>query len=78
MFSELLTELDLSDIEAENRGRSEQEKRIACLRKWKTRNGSRAKYADLVGSALKGGMLSNAEAICRTLLGNDSGNTDSE
>ena len=68
VFFELLAPTDVSDIDAENVGRSEQEKRVACLRKWKSRYGAEATYRVIVQSALKCGRVDNAEGICRQLL----------
>ena len=68
VFFELLAATDISDVDAENVGRSEQEKRVACLRKWKSRYGAEATYRVLVQSALKCGHVDNAEGICRQLL----------
>ena len=44
VFSELLPSIDISDIDAENFGQLEQEKRVACLRKWKSRVDVKATY----------------------------------
>ena len=68
VFFELLVPTDISDVDAENVGRSEQEKRVACLRKWKSRYGAEATYRVIVQSALKCGQVDNAECICRQLL----------
>ena len=68
VFFELLAPTDVSDIDAENVGRSEQEKRVACLRKWKSRYGAEATYRVIVQSALKCERVDNAEGICRQLL----------
>lgn len=68
VFTELLPPLDLNDIDAENRGMSEKEKRVASLHKWKSRYGTEATYRVLVQSVLKCGKVSNAEGICQQLL----------
>ena len=68
VFADLLSSLDLKDIDTENRGASEQEKRVASLRKWKSRNGADATYRVIIQSAIKCGHVDNAEAICRQLL----------
>ena len=68
VFTELLPSLDLNDIDAENRGLSEKEKRVACLRKWKSRYGAEATYRVIVQSVLKCGKVNSAEGICQQLL----------
>ena len=68
VFYDLLTPTDVSDVDAENVGRSEQEKRVACLRKWKSGYGADATYRVIVQSALNCGEVDNAEGICRQLL----------
>ena len=67
VFASLLTEVDLSDIDVENSGRSEQEKRIAALRKWKARNGQGATYEVLVRALLDIGKVDRAETLCGQL-----------
>ena len=62
-----LDQIDLDDVESENRGRSEQEKRLACLRKWKVRCGARATCGVIVNALLKNGNLEGAEGMCRHL-----------
>ena len=66
VFFDLLAPTDISDVDAENR--SEQEKRVACLRKWKSRNGAEATYRVIVQSVVKCGHVDSAEAICKQLL----------
>ena len=68
VFSYLLSPIDLDDVESENSGRSEQEKRLDCLRKWKARYGTQATYGGVVQSVLKSGSVNNAESMCRHLL----------
>ena len=68
VFASLLTEVDLDDIDLENSGRSEQEKRIAALRKWKARNGQGATYEVLVRALLNIGKVDQAETLCSQLL----------
>lgn len=65
IFSSLLNEVDLSDIDTENH--SEQEKRIAALRKWKARNGNGATYEVLVKTVLDSGEKGQAECMCQYL-----------
>ena len=67
IFSYLLGQIDLDDVESENSGRSEQEKRLACLRKWKVRCGARATCGVIVNALLKNGNLEGAEGMCRHL-----------
>ena len=70
IFCGLLTDVELNDVEAENH--SEQEKRVACLRKWKAKNGERATYRVLVQAAVNNERLSKAEEMCRRLAEADS------
>ena len=66
VFFEMLTPTDITDVDAENR--SEQEKRVACLRKWKSMRGAEATYRVIIQSVVKCGHVDKAEAICRQLL----------
>ena len=66
VFHDLLAPTDISDVDAENR--SEQEKRVACLRKWKSRNGAEATYRVIVQSVVNCGHVDKAEAICKQVL----------
>ena len=68
VFFELLAPTDISDVDAENVGRSEQEKRVASLRKWKSRYGAEATYRVIIQSVVKCGHVDKAEAMCRQLL----------
>ena len=72
VFCGLLTDVELNDVEAENAGRSEQEKRVACLRKWKAKNGTRATYGVLVQAAIDNERVAKAEEMCRSLAEADS------
>ena len=65
IFGSLLSELDLDDIDRENT--TEEEKRIAALRKWRDRNGSEATYKILVDTLLNRGERHQAESLCKTL-----------
>ena len=67
VFSSLLNEVDLDDIDQENQSRSEQEKRAAALRKWKARKGHGATYGVLLGAILDGGKVDQAELLCQLL-----------
>ena len=49
----LLGDKDLEDVEAENIGRSEQEERLASLRKWKASCGNDATYAALMNAMVE-------------------------
>ena len=69
IFGSLLSELDLGDVDRENT--TEEEKRIAALRKWRARNGSEATYKILVDALLNRGERSQAESLCKTLAGPD-------
>jgi hypothetical protein len=64
VFSPLLSEVDLDDIDEENQSRSEQEKRVAALRKWKAREGRKATYGVLLGAMLDSGKVDQAELLC--------------
>ena len=66
VFHDLLAPTDISDVDTENR--SEQEKRVACLRKWKSRNGAEATYRVIVQSVVNCGHVDKAEAICKQVL----------
>ena len=65
IFGSLLSDLDLGDVDRENT--TEEEKRIAALRKWRDRNGSEATYEILVGALLNRGERHQAESLCKTL-----------
>ena len=73
VFSHLLSPVDLDDVESENVGRSAEEKRLGCLRKWKARHGSEATFKVIVQAVLLSGYVDNAEAICRQLLPQQTG-----
>ena len=64
-FGSLLSQIDLGDVDRENT--TEEEKRIAGLRKWKVRNGCEATYKILVDTLLNRGERSDAENICKIL-----------
>ena len=65
IFGSLLSELDLNDVDKENT--EEEEKRIAALRKWRARNGSKATYKVLVDTLLNRGQRYQAEYLCRKI-----------
>jgi hypothetical protein len=65
IFGSLLSDLDRSDVNKENT--TEEEKRIAALRKWKARNGSKATYKILIDVLLSKGERSQAESLCKIL-----------
>lgn len=65
VFSDLLAPIDLDDVDLECH--SEQEKRLGCLRKWKTRNGAKATVGTVVGSVLRNGSVDSAESMCRCI-----------
>ena len=67
VFSSLLSEVDLDDIDQEKQSRSEQEKRVAALRKWKARKGHEATYDSLVKAVLDHGKVDQAEMLCQLL-----------
>ena len=66
IFSSLLSEIDLSDVDRENH--DEEEKRIAALRKWKARDGDKATYEVLVDKLLESGERGQAELLCKLLI----------
>ena len=65
IFGSLLTEIDLDDVRREND--TEEERRLAALRKWKARNGDAATYEVLVNALLSKGEKHKAESL-RTVL----------
>ena len=65
IFGSLLSELDLGDVDRENT--TEEEKRIAALRKWRERKGHEATYKILVDALLNRGERYQAESLCKTL-----------
>ena len=66
IFGSLLSELDLGDVDKENT--TEEEKRIAALRKWRDRNGREATYKVLVDALLNRGQRYQAENLCGKIL----------
>ena len=65
VFSSLLSDVDLDDVDKENQ--SEQEKRVAALRKWKARSGREATYDILLEAILISGRMDQAELLCQLL-----------
>ena len=65
IFASLLSEIDLDDIRHDNS--TQNEKRVAALRKWKVRNGGAATYKVLVDALLNKGYRYDAESLCRYL-----------
>ena len=59
--------MDLDDIDEENQSRSEQEKRVAALRKWKAREGHKVTYGVLLGVLLDSSKVDQAELLCEQL-----------
>ena len=66
IFGSLLSELDLGDIDRNKP--TEEEKRMAALRKWRDMNGSEATYKVLVDALLSKGERYQAENLCRKIL----------
>ena len=66
IFGSLLSELDLGDVDRENL--TEEEKRIAALRKWRARNGRGATYKVIMDVLLNKGERYQAESLCKILL----------
>ena len=73
VFASLLSETDLNDIDSEQTGRSEQEKRLACLRKWKSRRGNGATFRAIIEAVLSTGNVDSAEALCQIIAGRKNG-----
>ena len=67
VFANLLSQTDLDDVDSEQTGRSEQEKRLACLKKWKSRRGNKANFRAVIGAALSSGNVRSAEALCQII-----------
>ena len=65
IFGSLLSTIDLGDIDRDKF--TEEEKRIAALRTWKARNGSKATYKILVDALLNRGERLDAENLCKIL-----------
>ena len=65
VFSSLLSDVDLDDVHRENV--SEEEKRVAALRKWKARNAHKATCGILVKAVLVHGKVDQAELLCQLL-----------
>ena len=66
IFGSLLSELDLGDIDRNKP--TEEEKRMAALRKWRDKNGSEATYKVLVDALLNRGERYQAENLCQKIL----------
>ena len=65
-----LSEVDAGDVDSESN--SGEERRIAALRKWKTRNGQQATYKLLVDALIRIQRVDTAEKLCH-LLADDKG-----
>ena len=65
-----LSDVDVGDIDSENN--SGEERRIAALRKWKTRNGQEATYKLLLDALISVQRVDKANGLCR-LLADDKG-----
>ena len=72
IFGSQLSEVDLDDIDRDKP--TEEERRIAALRKWKARKGCEATYEILVGVLLSKGERDQAESLCKILAGHLSDN----
>ena len=59
-----LSAIDIEDIDCK---RTEPEKRVETLRKWKQKYGFMAKYQTLIDVLLKTGNTSDAEKVCQLL-----------
>ena len=67
-----LTAIDIDDIDCK---KTEPEKRVETLQKWKKKFGFRAKFRMLVEILLESGNADNAEVVCRLLKQQDEGTT---
>ena len=65
-FDFLLTPMDIDDIIEENR--TENDRRVAALRRWRIRCGSEATYSALVSVILKNRDVERAEKLCQYVL----------
>ena len=65
VFSDLLCQTDMDDVDSE--GRSEREKRLGCLRKWRSRFGDGATFRAIIATVLSTGNVENAQALCRII-----------
>ena len=65
-----LSRTDIADIDCK---RTEPEKRVETLQKWKKTFGFRAKFRALVEILLKTGNVDHAEMVCRLLKQQDEG-----
>ena len=60
-----LTETAVSDLEREFK--TEEERRVGLLKKWKGRKGFEASYTSLIGALLEIDCRSDAEGVCKLL-----------
>ena len=67
VFADLLSPTDIDDVDSEQVGRSEQEKRLASLRKWRSRCGDKATFRAVIAAVLSSGNVDNAEGLCRII-----------
>ena len=67
VFADLLCQTDMDDVDSEQAGRSEKEKRLGCLRKWKSRCGEGATFRAIIAAVLSTGNVENAQALCRII-----------
>ena len=70
ILSSLLSKVDLSDVDTENRDRSEQQKGIAALHKWKARKGRKATKEGQVENKESGNGNEKSEKVvkCRSRI----------
>ena len=73
VFAYLLSQTDLDDVDSEQTGRSEQEKRLASLRKWKSKCGNGATFRAVIKAVLSTGNVGSAEALCQIVAGRKMG-----
>ena len=67
VFAGLLCQTDMDDVDSEQAGRLEREKRLGCLRKWRSRCGDGATFRAIIAAVLSTGNVQNAQALCRII-----------
>ena len=65
VFADLLCQTDLDDVDRDSH--SQPEKRLGCLRKWRSRCGDGATFRAIIAAVLSTGNVENAQALCRII-----------
>ena len=65
VFADLLCQTDMDDVDRDSH--SQPEKRLGCLRKWRSRCGDGATFRAIIAAVLSTGNLENAQALCRII-----------